>query len=75
MKLRFRKISHRRTTGGGSEFQVIHKTGDREDPGNYRPICGLPILYKIFATVLYARLAPSLHHRCEYHLIVHRILE
>ena len=56
-------------------IQVIHKKGDREDPGNYRPKCGLPILYKIFATVPYARFAPSLHHRCEYHLIVLWILE
>ena len=69
-------------------IQVIHKKGDREDPGNYRPICGLPILFKLFATVLYARLAPSLHkiqppdqagfrpnHRCEDHLTVYRILE
>ena len=42
-------------------IQVIHTKGNREDPGNYRPICGLPILYKLFATVLYARLAPGLH--------------
>ena len=33
-------------------IQVIHKKGDREDAGNYRPICGLPILYKLFATVI-----------------------
>ena len=69
-------------------IQVIYKKGNREDPGNYRPICGLPILYKLFATVLYARLAPSLHkvqppdqagfrpnHRYEDHLTVYRILE
>ena len=69
-------------------IQVILKKGDREDPGNYRPICGLPILYKLFATVLYARLAPSLHkvqppdqagfrpnHRCEDHFTVYRILQ
>ena len=37
------------------------KKGDREDAGNYRPICSLLILYKLFATILYARLAPSLH--------------
>ena len=68
-------------------IQVIHTKGDREDPGNYRPICGLPILYKLFATVLYARLASSLqkiqppdqagfrpNHRCEDHLTVYRIL-
>ena len=33
-------------------IQVVHKKGDREDPGNYKPICGLPILYKLFATVV-----------------------
>ena len=42
-------------------IQVIHKKGDREDAGNYMPICSLPVLYKLFATILYARLAPSLH--------------
>ena len=42
-------------------IQVIYKKGDREDAGNYRPICSLPVLYKLFATVLYARLASSLH--------------
>ena len=69
-------------------IQVIYKKGDREDAGNYRPICGLPILYKLFATALYARLAPGLHriqppdqarfrpnHRCEDHLMVYRVLE
>ena len=42
-------------------IRVIYKKGDRENAGNYRPMCGLPILYKLFATVLYARLAPGLH--------------
>ena len=32
-------------------IQVIYKKGDREDAGNYRPICSLPVLYKLFATV------------------------
>ena len=67
---------------------MIYKKGDRENAGNYRPICGLPILYKLIATVLYARLAPGLHiiqppdqagfrpnHRCEDHLMVYRVLE
>ena len=44
-----------------NRLQVIHKKEDREDAGNYRPICSLPVLYKLFATILYARLAPSLH--------------
>ena len=42
-------------------IQVIYKKGDREDAGDYRPICSLLILYKLFATILNARLAPSLH--------------
>ena len=69
-------------------IHVINKKGDREDAGNLRPICSLPVLYKLFATVLYARLAHSLrkiqppdqagfrpNHRCDDHLIVYRILE
>ena len=69
-------------------IQVIYKIGDREDAGNYRPICSLPVLFRLFATVLYARLAPSLqkiqppdqagfrpNHRCDDHLMVYRILE
>ena len=69
-------------------IQVIYKKGDREDAGNYRPICCLLVLYKLFATVLYARLAPGLHriqppdqagfrpnHRCDDHLMVYRVLE
>ena len=69
-------------------IQVIYKKGDREDAGNYRPICSLPVLYKLFATVLYVRLASGLHrvqppdqagfrpnHRCDDHLVVYRVLE
>ena len=69
-------------------IHVIYKKGDREDASNYRPICSLPVLYKLFATVLYARLAPTLHkiqppdqggfrpnHRCDDHLMVYRVLE
>ena len=69
-------------------IQVIYKKGDREDAGNYRPICSLPVLYKLFATVLYARPAPSLHkiqppdqggfrpnHRTDDHLMLYRVLE
>ena len=48
----------------------------------------MPVLYKLFATVLYARLAPGLHkiqppdqagfrpnHRCADHFMVYRVLE
>ena len=68
--------------------QVIHKKGDREDAGNYRPICSLLVLYKLFATVLYAQLAPSLdgvqppdeggfrpNHQTVANLMVYQVLE
>ena len=41
--------------------QVTHKKRDREDAGNYEPICSLPVLHKLFATAMHARLVPSLH--------------
>ena len=69
-------------------IQLIYKKSDREDAGNYRPRCSRPVLYQLFATVLYARLAPSRHkiqppdqggfwpnHRTENHLMVYRVLE
>ena len=69
-------------------IQVSYKKGDREDAGNYRPICSLPVWNKLFATVLYARLASTLHkvqppgqggfrpnHRTDDHLMVYRMLE
>ena len=31
-----------------------------ENVGNYRPICSLPALYKLFTTILYSRLYPRL---------------
>ena len=40
--------------------KVIHIKGDVEDVGNYRPICSLPALYKLFTTILYSRLYPRL---------------
>ena len=39
--------------------EVIHKKGDREDAANYRPSCSLPVLHKLFATAIYARLAAT----------------
>ena len=40
--------------------KVIHKKGDVEDVSNYRPICSLPAMYKLFSTILYGRLYPML---------------
>ena len=41
-------------------IKVIHKKGSEEDVGNYRRICTLPALYKLFSTILYSRLYPRL---------------
>ena len=42
------------------KIKVIHKKGDVEDVSNYRPICSLPAMYKLFSTILYGRLYPVL---------------
>ena len=39
---------------------VIHKSGDPRQPQNYRPITVIPLLYKLFARLLYNRLEPTL---------------
>ena len=39
---------------------MIHKKGDVENVSNYRPICSLLALYKMFSTILYGRLFPVL---------------
>ena len=41
-------------------FKVLFKSGDRRQAKNYRPICVLPLLYKLFSTMLYSRLQPVL---------------
>ena len=41
-------------------IKVIHKKGDVDNVGNYRPICSLRTLYKLFSTILYGRLFPVL---------------
>ena len=42
------------------KIKVIYKKGDVEDVSNYRPICSLPAMYKLFSTILYRRLYPML---------------
>eukprot|EP00973_Karenia_brevis_P065385 9084690-Karenia_brevis.AAC.1 len=39
---------------------VIYKTGNPQVPSNYRPISAIPLLYKLFARMLYTRLTPIL---------------
>ena len=38
------------------KIKVIHQKGDVENVSNYRPICSLLALYKLFSTILYGRL-------------------
>ena len=38
------------------KIKVLHKKGDVEDVGHYRPICSA--LYKLFSTTFYGRLYP-----------------
>ena len=42
------------------KIKVLHKKGDVENVGNYRPICSLLTLYKLFSTILYGRLYPRI---------------
>ena len=39
-------------------FPMLPTNGDLENPSNWRPVAILPILYKIFAKMLYYRLIP-----------------
>ena len=43
------------------KIKVIYKKGDVEDVSNYRPICSLPAMYKLFSQILYGRLYPMIH--------------
>ena len=41
-------------------IKVLHESGNPQLPQNYRPIATIPILYKLFARLLYKRLEPTL---------------
>ena len=43
-----------------SVITVLYKSGDPSLPKNYRPICIIPLLYKVFSKLLYSRLYPIL---------------
>ena len=47
-------------TGGKSECRSFIKN-DREHASICKPICCLPVLFKLFAKILNVRLAPNLH--------------
>ena len=43
-----------------SSIRVLFKKGDDRLPGNYRPICIIPILYKVFSKVICSRIKQRL---------------
>ena len=43
-----------------SSIRVLFKKGDPKIPGNYRPICIIPILYKVFSKVVCERIKTTL---------------
>ena len=44
-----------------SSIRVLFKKGDSKSPENYRPICIIPILYKLFSKVLAGRIKEILN--------------
>ena len=46
--------------GHDSVMKILFKGGDATQAKNYRPICVMPLLYKLFAVMLHERLAPTL---------------
>ena len=48
-----------------AKIALLYKKGDPTLPENYRPITIIPLLYKLFAKMLYARLHSVLdEHQC-----------
>ena len=43
-----------------SKISILFKKGDRRLPENYRPICIIPIIYKLFSRVLLKRIGSGL---------------
>ncbi|KAL6723479.1 hypothetical protein Aduo_018478 [Ancylostoma duodenale] len=43
-----------------SRTVLLHKKGDREDLRNYRPICLLSVLYKLFTKIILTRISRTL---------------
>ena len=43
-------------------FQMLPKDGNLDELTNWRPIAILPILYKLFARMIYTRISPRLFH-------------
>ena len=88
MKLLDKKTSHRKAGARSESRSSTRKVTEKMQAitGQFAAACS--VLYKLFATVLYARLAPSLHkirppdqggfrpnHRTDDHLMVYSMLE
>ena len=43
-----------------SVISIIHKSGDVMQPQNYRPICIIPVLYKLFSKLFVQKIIPNL---------------
>ena len=43
-----------------SSIRVLSKKGDRKIAGNYRPVCIIPILYKLFSRIVCERIKETL---------------
>ena len=41
-------------------IKVLHKSGDPSSFSNYRPICSIPIMHKLFSQLFFKRLQPTL---------------
>ncbi|KAK6753951.1 hypothetical protein RB195_013130 [Necator americanus] len=52
------RIPDRRKT---SRAVLIHNKGDREDLCNYRPICLLSVLYKVYTKIILTRISKMLN--------------
>ena len=44
------------TSWKGVKMSVIYKSGSSNDPKNYRPITIIPVMAKLFSTILYGRI-------------------
>ena len=56
-------------------IKVRYKSGDPATPSNYRPICSIPIVYKLFSQFLFKRQLPTLDHSFTFQQLRRRATE